>query len=121
MKKLFIASIIIAGTMAACKGHKTTVAEKKTDPLGCASKSISYAVDIKPVMEQFCTKCHNTNEKAGYNFLQLESVKKAADNGHLLGTIKQQEGFAPMPPRSAKLDQAVIDKIECWIYNGMKE
>ena len=48
-------------------------------------------------------------------------MKKAALNGELLGTIKHQKGYPKMPAFKEKLDQASIDKIECWINNGMKE
>ncbi len=72
-------------------------------------------------MEQYCTGCHNSNEKAGYNFEKIEFVKKAATSGTLLGTIKHTYGFVPMPMGAEKIDQPTIDKIECWINNGMKE
>ena len=122
MRKLFIATVLISAAFAACKtAEKATTATPKPDQLNCATKTFTYVADIKPIMEQYCTKCHNTNEKAGYNFLQLEGVKKAAANGHLLGTIKHAEGFSAMPARAAKIDQPTIDKIECWINNGMKE
>jgi hypothetical protein len=52
--------------------------------------------------------------------LTFESVKKAATNGYLLGSIKHQKGYDAMPRGAPKLTQETIDKIECWINNGMK-
>ncbi len=105
----------------ACKGTKQTTKVEPVAVLDCSNKSLSYVTDIKPIIETNCSKCHNTNEKAGYNFLKIESVKKAANNGELLGTIKHAKGFPKMPIAAEKLNQASIDKIECWIKNGMKE
>jgi mono/diheme cytochrome c family protein len=121
MKKLFISALVISSALVACKGSKETASTTPAVPLDCTSKVVSYTSDIKAIMEANCTRCHNTNNKAGYNFLSLESVKKAAQSGHLLGTIKHQKGFKGMPYFAAKLDQASIDKIECWINNGMAE
>ncbi len=120
MKKIIVSSIIIASTFVACKtGEK--VATAPVVPLDCSTKMMTYATDIQPIMEQYCTRCHNTNEKAGYNFKELSFVKKAASSGVLLGTIKHTKGYPKMPYYAAKLDQSNIDKIECWINNGMKE
>ena len=121
MKKIINSATIIASLLVACKGTKETVSTPPVVPLDCSNKTLTYSVDIKPIIESSCTKCHNKNEKAGYNFLKIEFVKKAALNGELLGTIKHQKGFPKMPALAAKLDQLSIDKIECWINNGMKE
>lgn len=121
MKKTLITTAIIAGLFAACKTTKPTATAVAPTPLDCSNKAYTYAVDIKPIIESNCSKCHNTNNKAGYNFLTLESVKKGVGNGELLGTIKHQKGFPGMPKFSAQLPQESIEKIECWIKNGMKE
>ncbi len=118
MKNVILTAIVISTLLVACKSSKVVV---PAVPLDCSSKTITYSGDIKAIMENNCTRCHNTNNKAGYNFLTLESIKKAAMSGQLLGTIKRTKGFAKMPAFSKKLDQATIDKIECWITNGMKE
>ena len=121
MKKIILTATVIAALLVACKGTKETVSTTPVAPLDCTSKTLSYQTDIKPIIETNCSRCHNANEKAGYNFLKIESVKKAATSGVLLGTIKHQKGFPKMPAYAAKLDQTSIDKIECWINNGMKE
>lgn len=120
MKKLIVSTLIIASTIVACK-----TAEKSTTtappPLDCTTKSLAFTTDIKPVFDTYCTRCHNTNEKGGYNFQELSFIKKAASNGNLLGTIKHQKGFPHMPANAEPLSADVIAKIECWINNGMKE
>ena len=118
MKKTLIVIVSTAAFLGACKTTKqttTTVA-----PVDCSNKNYTYEADIKSIIENNCSKCHNSNNKAGYNFLTLESVIKAAKNGDLLGTIKHQKGFTKMPLMKPQLPQELIDKIECWVNNGMK-
>lgn len=120
MKKIIIATALITGTFISCKTPKET-ASVPTPQLNCSDKTFTFNADIKPILETSCTKCHNTNNKAGFNFYTYESAKKAAESGELLGTIKHLKGFRKMPAYAGKLDQAIIDKIECWVNNGMKQ
>ncbi len=121
MKKTAIV-ILIACSIAACKTKKetTTTTTTKATPVDCTSSTLTYASDIKAIIETNCARCHNENMKAGYNFLTLESVKKAAENGELMRSIRHEKGIDPMPAYADKLDDATIGKIQCWINNGMK-
>ncbi|MCE3280467.1 MAG: hypothetical protein K0S44_2658 [Bacteroidetes bacterium] len=119
MRSTIIAFGILSIGIASCKTSDKTVATPKV-LLNCDNATYTYVTDIAPIMQQNCTRCHNTNMKAGYNFNELESVKKAAENGYLLGTIKHMDGYDAMPRMAGKLDQVIIDKIECWIKTGMK-
>ncbi len=121
MKKLFVSAFVIATALFACKGSKETTASTPPVAIDCSSTVVTYGNDVKAIMEANCTRCHNTNNKAGYNFQTLESVKKAGANGFLLGTIKHDKGFKGMPYFAGKLDAVTISKIECWIKNGMPE
>lgn len=121
MKKIMLTAGIIATVFFACKtGEKTTSSAPAKSSLNCSNTNYTYVVDIQPIMQQNCTRCHNTNMKAGYNFGEVADVKRAGSNGFLLGTIKYDVGFMHMPAYADKLDQATIDKIECWINTGMK-
>lgn len=121
MKKIFFTLLSIATIAVACKSSKETTAATPEKQIDCGSMTVTYTNDIKSIMEANCTRCHNTNNKAGYNFQTLESVKKAGSNGFLLGTIKHEKGFKGMPYFAGKLDAVTINKIECWIKNGMPE
>jgi hypothetical protein len=121
MKKLIVSALIITTTLFACKTTKKV--EEKKPTIDCSSyQSLTFVTDIKPIMDQYCTRCHNTNLKAGFNFQEESYVKKAAASGQLLGSIKHKNGYDPMPAGMGgqMLDQAIIDKVECWINNGMK-
>lgn len=121
MKKVVIATGVIAIIFAACKTSKapekkeTTAAKPAVD---CGTMAVSYATDIKPILEQNCNGCHG--KAGGYNFADMADVTRSAKNGSLLGTIKWDHGFPQMPARAAQLDATTISKVECWINNGMK-
>lgn len=83
--------------------------------------NVNYTLDIKPVFETFCTKCHAEKSDGGYNFMKISEIKKAVNSGSLLGSIKWQKGFTRMPKSGKQLDSKTINTIECWINNGMKE
>lgn len=119
MKKIIFAIVVIAAAVAACKSTKKTT-ETPVAKVDCSKTSYTYMTDIKPIMDEKCVQCHNQNLKAGYNFGEIESVKRAGGNGYLLGTIKHESGYDPMPAHAEQLDQATINKIECWINTGMK-
>ncbi|MCW3085390.1 MAG: hypothetical protein JWP12_2756 [Bacteroidetes bacterium] len=123
MKKLTISAFIISSALVACKSsQKSTAAAtpaKTETPAAATGATVTFAIDIKPIMERYCTRCHNQNEKAGYNFEEIAFVKKAGANGQLLGTIKHLDGFDPMPANDEPMDAATIAKIESWVKNGM--
>lgn len=122
MKKLMVSALLMSLTLIACKSKEKAAATApavETTAAPSATATVTFLKDIKPIMDAYCTRCHNTNEKAGYNFEELSFVKKAASNGYLLGTIKHTEGFAGMPAYAAPLDNATIAKIESWINSGM--
>lgn len=126
MKKIVLFSIIGATAIIACKTTKiaenTKVdSEKVGVPLNCNGTNFSFSTDIKPIMDQYCTSCHGEEGADGLNFNNKSDVVKAANKGELLGTIKWHGGYPQMPPNGDQLDKATIDKIECWIYNGMKD
>jgi hypothetical protein len=123
MKKTLITSLFIASALIACKSSKETSTTKTTavETLDCSKKAVVYA-DIKSVIETSCSGCHNEKHaKAGFNALSIESIKTAANTGELLGSIKHSSGYLGMPKGAPQLEQATIDKIECWMKNGMKE
>ena len=124
MKKIILSTTLITLTLIACKtAEKTTAVAPPPPPppvaLDCSTRTISYAADIKPILEEYCNRCHG--DAGGLDFTQLADVKRAATKGELLGTTKHLKGFPRMPDGAPMLDQPLIDKIECWINTGMKD
>ena len=123
MKKLLLLAFTCLIVISACKTKKETTSTEVVvvkPALDCSTKGLTYS-SIKPIMDQHCTSCHSYGGSGGFNFENITDVKRAAEKGELLGTIKHERGFPDMPAQAEKLDQASIDLIECWIKNGMKE
>jgi hypothetical protein len=123
MKKILFLIATVAITSSACKSSKDVSKTETTvvkTPVDCSISGMTYA-SIKPILEVNCNNCHSNGGAGGFDFTIFADVKKAAQKGELLGTIKHAYGFPKMPESAEKLDQESIDKIECWIKNGMKE
>ncbi len=121
MKKIVLSILVLTSALIGCKGSKETASNPAPATIDCNVVVVTFANDIKPIFEANCTRCHNTNKKAGYNFFTYESAKKAADSGVLAGSLNHRKGYSKMPLFKAKLSQDLINKIECWIKNGMPE
>lgn len=83
------------------------------------STGISYAIDIKPILEANCIKsgCHNGDNGAERNWSKFENVKAKASG------IKTRTGNKTMPQDIAPngLPQNQIDLIACWVDDGALE
>lgn len=118
MKKLFIVSVslllvVMIGYLSSCNP------KKKVATTGCAS-SPTFTTDIKPIMDASCMPCHNAqNHKHNIDLSSYEGTKAAAGAKSFLGSMKHEAGFAPMPMKKDKLDDATIEKLSCWVQNGM--
>jgi hypothetical protein len=107
--------------LPSCKTTKKTEtkAEVKSSN-NCNTMIVSYEADIKPIIEQNCMNCHGYGSTGGYNFSIISDLYRAGKSGDLLGTIKWEHGYPRMPAKAEKLDSVTINKIECWVNNGMK-
>ncbi len=84
----------------------------------CDTTNVTYSESVQPIMQNRCVSCHNANfPSGGVRLDNYEQVKKHADEGDLLGSIKHLPGYEPMP-QGSKLDDCTILKIEIWIDNG---
>lgn len=124
MKKILLFTVVGIVGLAACKtsknaGTSKTEPVKVEAPLNCNGTNFSFIMDIQPIMDQHCISCHGEGGADGLNFNNKSDLVKAANKGELLGTIKWHSGYPQMPPNGDQLDKATIDKIECWIKNGM--
>lgn len=110
--------------ITACKttAPNQTASSTPTKPaLDCGAEVPTYAVDIKPILDQHCNSCHGQRSPKGYNFKTYENVVKAAGDKEFLGSIKWEGYYDHMPAKAAKLDDQIIKKIECWVNSGMKQ
>ena len=85
----------------------------------CDTDSVSYQADIVPVLMDNCFVCHSAQARQGGIILEgYDQVKEKVNSGQLLGAIRHDPGFSPMPQGGAKLPECTIQKIESWIADG---
>lgn len=82
----------------------------------CDTANVTYQASVFPVFETYCISCHSGSApEAGIDLTDYEQVAFLAENGALLGAIKHEPGYSPMPKDGNKLDSCTIAKIEIWI------
>ena len=85
----------------------------------CNTADVTYATTINPVITDFCLGCHNGSAPSGGVSLNgYDNVKKAADNGKLIGVISWQQGYAQMPKGADKLPACTIEQFKSWVDGG---
>jgi len=85
----------------------------------------TYTASISNIMDTYsCTLqgCHAGATPAfGILLTDYQSVRFQVENGRLLGTIKHEAGFSPMPKNLPKMAQEDIDRIDLWVSEGYPE
>lgn len=95
------------------------VEEDLVDPSGCQTTNLSFRTHILPIIESRCYKCHAAELNLGNVTLEgYDALKIFVDNNRLLGAVKHDQGFSPMPQNEAMLSPCQIGMIESWIQEG---
>jgi hypothetical protein len=92
---------------------------KKDDT--CDTTSVSYKDDIVPLLkDKGCTTptCHGATSALPY--ATYAELKAEVDTERLLGAVKREVGFSPMPKIGDKIDACSISILEAWIKQGAK-
>jgi hypothetical protein len=96
-------------------------------------KVITFANDIKPILQKYCLKCHGNDEQnADLNLQNYATLLQGGSAGAvvkagqsstsvLMQAITNEDDAARMPPESPRLPQEVIDLIAKWIDTGLRE
>ena len=89
-------------------------------PGSCDTTLVSYATDIVPIISDYCLLCHSNQAAAslGSN-IKLEDYPDFASSAErVLGSVKHESSYSPMPKGGGKLNACQIDKLEAWINQG---
>ena len=116
---LFFSTVIASLFIGSCSKEVVELPAVDTTqvstPFVCDSDTLSFSVDILPIFRNNCALagCHNTaTSSAGVvleNHGQIEGKKDRV--------VARAITAGTMPP-SGPLDQALLDKIQCWIDEG---
>jgi hypothetical protein len=85
----------------------------------CDTLSMSYIVDVLPILTANCIGCHSgSNPEGGLDFSNYSNIKSEIDKGKFMGSIEHSYGYVTMPYNSAKLAPCKISKIRHWVNEG---
>ncbi|MEZ5016945.1 MAG: c-type cytochrome domain-containing protein [Flavipsychrobacter sp.] len=85
----------------------------------CDTNIYTYSGAVATTLSARCVGCHSgASASKGIVLDNYANVKTYAQSGLLLGSIKHQTGYSPMP-QGGKLSDCEIRQIERWIENGL--
>ncbi len=85
----------------------------------CMTTDVTYSTVVLKIIQKNCYQCHDeANNFGGVTLEGYDNLKGFVDNNQLLGVIRHESGFSPMPQNRAKLLDCDIEKIETWISAG---
>ena len=94
----------------------------KDDTEICDTTNMTYNGEIASLLNSSCavSGCHVDGNEANawFSLEGYDNAKATADYGRLVGSIRQDSAYSPMPNGGAKLADCSIDKIEAWVDAG---
>jgi len=91
----------------------------------CDTAEATYTLAIAPIMNTYCTGCHDHSSPAADIDLTayvgtgaFSGVSDVAADGRLLGALNYETGFVGMPMGGLTLPQCYIDQITAWVDAG---
>jgi mono/diheme cytochrome c family protein len=85
----------------------------------CDTINITFSSTVWPIVQNHCFGCHSgTNPSGGISLDNYNNVAAMANNGSLMGTIRHESGYSPMPKNGMQLSDCKITQIQKWIDNG---
>lgn len=88
---------------------------------GCDTTTVSYAVQIWPMMQSYCTGCHSSSAPGGGIVIaDYDNMVALAENGSLMGSIRWESGYSKMPTNQ-QLSECNINLLQKWIDEGFPD
>ena len=91
---------------------------KITNP--CDVVTVTFSTTVTPILHS-CQTCHsNSNASSSGGGIKLENyadVITYINNGRLMGAIRHDNGYVPMPQGTGKLADCEISQLQKWIDN----
>ena len=85
----------------------------------CSDLPVAYSGAVTEIIQRACYQCHSDDSQlGGINLEGYDNIAPFALNGSLLGSMKHESGFSPMPQDRAILPSCEIDIIEQWVDQG---
>ena len=119
MNRSYLKILVIVTSLGWLNSCYYNVEEELYPNMECGSGDISYVQEVLPIIQNNCYGCHDQSTRNGnVNLEGYTNLKIFVTNGKLVGAIKHENGFSPMPQGQPKLDDCSIAKIEKWVADG---
>lgn len=116
---LNIRVLLLSLGLASCTNDSEEELYGNTDPANCDLSQVTYALTVKPILQQNCYSCHGGGIAEGSVTLDdYPGVKTQLDKGKLLASIRHLPGHPPMPKNAPKLSECNIARIAKWYDAG---
>lgn len=85
----------------------------------CNTTDISYSGFVQPLLQENCYQCHSTIANQGGVALEgYDAVIPWVNNQRLMGALRHESGFSPMPQNAPQLNACMLDQMQSWIDDG---
>ena len=86
----------------------------------CNTENITFSSEIVSLLDNHCWVCHSNNNAAAFgDNLKLENYDDVSSSAQdILGSIKHEPSYSPMPKGARKLNSCLIDQFDAWIDQG---
>ncbi len=85
----------------------------------CDTTNVTFNLTVWPIIQSNCTGCHSGSAPSGNVSLEnYNDVVVSVENNKLMGTIRHESGYSPMPKNSSRLSDCNISQLETWINHG---
>jgi hypothetical protein len=85
----------------------------------CDTTVTTYLAVIAPIIEQHCFDCHDAVAAvSGIPLSSYDNLKVMVDGQRIIGALRRQVGYSPMPKDRPPIPECDILKIEQWIAEG---
>jgi len=86
------------------------------DTTECDSSNVTYPGTVYPIIMSNCISCHGPpTPEAGIDLTDFEDVAFIAQNGALMGSIRNEANYTAMPDNAPPLTDCEIELIQKWI------
>lgn len=115
---------IITNSIISCKKTNSTNTDYLANAV-CSGTTPTYTSDVASILNSNCATsgCHNSSSKAaGINLSDYTNAKNEfLNNSKNIIAIHHGSGADAMPKNSSKLNDATINKLDCWTKNSCPE
>ena len=89
----------------------------------CDTVNVNFIGTVEPMLAANCLACHsNANAATFGNNLAIEDYQDVVNlQQAILGAIKHEPPYSPMPKNGNKLNNCLIRQFEIWIENDFPQ